>query len=390
MKLDRNIIIITGVLLSVFIISCTGDGITASGNNPPVCNIVYPANNEAFLAGRDIEVLVNASDSDGIVTEVKFYFDGQLVCSDSLAPYECVIGTAGFEGGDYLLKVTAFDNDGGSASREANIRIVELEDARIWVASPLRDIRMVTNDKTSVDITEVFDIYPRSMGGITVDHASGNTSMLLSGLSQDPSTWRIYLEIESRNNTGVSFISVTAECEAGTAAYTLIVKIDDPSYQIFEAGNFYSFSPENSFGKEGEWASAVNFDLGSNEYELIELEFGYIYSGSAEWKIVEFDGTIGTDPIGDLHGTESFTGGKTSYGGHGKSSLMTGSVALVFKTENNFMAMDPSGSGRMSWIWSESSGWTRPELISPDYSGAWYIRMVVKDIATGKQLVIET
>ena len=369
-------------------ISCTGDGPTSSGNNPPVCNILYPQNKEAFLAGQDIEVRANASDSDGRVLEVRFYFDGQLVCSDSLAPYECTIPTDGMEGGEYVLKVTAVDNDEGTTSREAIIHLVELEDAQIWVANPLRDIRMTTNDKTSVDITDVFDIYPRNMGGITVDHASGNTLMLLSKLNQDPSTWRIFLEIESKGLTGTSFIVVTAECPAGTARDTLNVRIDDPSYQILEAGSFYSLDPENSFGREGEWSSAVTFDLGVNEYELIELEFGYVYSGSVEWKVVEYNGVFGTETLGDLFGTESFRGGISSYGGYGRTAVMTGTIALVFKTENNFMLMDPSGDSKRTWILSDQTGWTRPELISSNYKGAWYMRMVVKDISTGKRMVI--
>jgi hypothetical protein len=51
------------------------------------------------------------------------------------------------------------------------------------------------------------------------------------------------------------------------------------------------------------------------------------------------------------------------------------------------MAMEPSGNSKNTWIYSESSGWERPENISPDYSGEWYIRLYVLD-PTGIEEVI--
>ena len=61
-----------------------------TGNNPPVVEITSPANNAKLKIGLETTISVNATDSDGTITQVEFYVDGKSIGLDNSSPYSIV------------------------------------------------------------------------------------------------------------------------------------------------------------------------------------------------------------------------------------------------------------------------------------------------------------
>lgn len=93
---------------------------TSTSNDPPSVSFQSPSDSQ-FEEGASLGVVVNASDSDGTVTNVKLYLNDVLVRQENAAPYTW--GTAGGQdasllnmaAGNYQLKAVATDNDGATS-----------------------------------------------------------------------------------------------------------------------------------------------------------------------------------------------------------------------------------------------------------------------------------
>ncbi|MBN2508217.1 MAG: fibronectin type III domain-containing protein, partial [Verrucomicrobia bacterium] len=90
---------------------------TTSANLPPVVNVTSPENGATFVAPADMTVSANASDTDGTVTQVEFYQNGELLGADTASPYEFT-WTAVLQG-TYAITAKAYDNDGGATTSDA-------------------------------------------------------------------------------------------------------------------------------------------------------------------------------------------------------------------------------------------------------------------------------
>jgi uncharacterized protein len=85
-------------------------------NAPPVVNISSPANNANFTAGSDITIAVNATDGDGIVKKVEFYYIESGVsiklAEDTTLPFSLTGND--ITAGNYPVYVKAYDNLGAT------------------------------------------------------------------------------------------------------------------------------------------------------------------------------------------------------------------------------------------------------------------------------------
>ncbi|MBI2037344.1 MAG: hypothetical protein HYT15_00205 [Candidatus Magasanikbacteria bacterium] len=82
------------------------------GNNPPTGSLTSPTSGQTFTAPTTVHMAANASDNDGNVVRVEFRSNNTLVHTDLSAPYE--FDQAGVTAGTYVIKATAFDDDGAS------------------------------------------------------------------------------------------------------------------------------------------------------------------------------------------------------------------------------------------------------------------------------------
>ena len=99
-------------------------------NTPPTVSFASPANNSTFTTGDSIGVVVNASDADGSVSNVRLFINNQLVRQENSLPYEW--GTANTAATDSLLSnlaagtytLRALARDNANLETAATINIV--------------------------------------------------------------------------------------------------------------------------------------------------------------------------------------------------------------------------------------------------------------------------
>jgi Rieske Fe-S protein len=96
-------------------------------NNAPTCTITEPNNGDDIGIGELVTITVDADDTDGSVSEVRFYLNGKSVGSSTTFPYKYEWNTVGYESGNYTIKATAKDNSGESTTDEVNVSLVSLE-----------------------------------------------------------------------------------------------------------------------------------------------------------------------------------------------------------------------------------------------------------------------
>ncbi|WP_299245964.1 Ig-like domain-containing protein [uncultured Aquimarina sp.] len=92
-----------------------------SSNQAPNVSFSSPSNNLTVNEGYDLTVLVNASDPDGSIANVKLYINNTLIRQENRTPYEWGHDTSpnpqevnGRSAGTYTFKAVATDNDGAT------------------------------------------------------------------------------------------------------------------------------------------------------------------------------------------------------------------------------------------------------------------------------------
>jgi len=108
------------------------EGDTTTTNDAPSVVFDTPNNMQDFPVGTDLYVKVDASDSDGSVTQVDLYLDDQFVRSEGVAPYEWGdpnqsndTPLQNMQAGTYNLKAIATDNEGATSETEITITVSE-------------------------------------------------------------------------------------------------------------------------------------------------------------------------------------------------------------------------------------------------------------------------
>ncbi|RIA09399.1 putative secreted protein (Por secretion system target) [Flavobacteriaceae bacterium MAR_2010_72] len=93
---------------------------TGTGSNtPPVINITSPANNSSFSEGTTINITADASDSDGSITQVEFFANGNSIGVDTSQPY--AIDYIVTLGATELTAVATDDDNATTNSQSVNI-----------------------------------------------------------------------------------------------------------------------------------------------------------------------------------------------------------------------------------------------------------------------------
>ena len=115
------------VIISAFFFLLAGscdkkEGLT---NKPPTCSITSPKNDEELLQGEIIDILVEATDTDGNVKEVIFSIDDIAVGKANSLPYHYLWNTGDAIAGRHKINAMAVDNNNSAASRQIDILIIE-------------------------------------------------------------------------------------------------------------------------------------------------------------------------------------------------------------------------------------------------------------------------
>ena len=86
-------------LLLILLASCKKE------NQPPTCEITHPENNAIFVIGEEIAISVEANDPDGIISEIRLYFDDLGITSIKEFPYTYKIKLSNMIPENMLLKL---------------------------------------------------------------------------------------------------------------------------------------------------------------------------------------------------------------------------------------------------------------------------------------------
>ncbi len=86
--------------------------------------ITSPLNHATYSFGESFTISVEASDPDGIVSEIKLYLSGDNLASLNTSPYEYVLNTDEYSLGSYTIKAVAFDNEDLGKTYEIEVTIV--------------------------------------------------------------------------------------------------------------------------------------------------------------------------------------------------------------------------------------------------------------------------
>lgn len=90
-------------------------------NQAPVVEITSPSNNFEAEAGDNLTISINATDTDGSVTQVVLYQNNQVITTLYNAPYTYTWNN--LSEGDYEIKTTATDNEGATNSSSIMVKV---------------------------------------------------------------------------------------------------------------------------------------------------------------------------------------------------------------------------------------------------------------------------
>ena len=94
-------------------------------NQSPTCTIVYPEDDTEIEIGETVIISVIPDDSDGNITEVRFFVNDIGLGSASSYPYKYPWNTSDVEMGSHTISATVKDNNGASAKDEIVVLIIE-------------------------------------------------------------------------------------------------------------------------------------------------------------------------------------------------------------------------------------------------------------------------
>jgi len=103
-------------------IGMVGSVQVTGANAPPTVSILSPANGATFAPPARVTFQVNASDSDGFITQVQFLLNGTPVGASTAPPFNITLNDLG--PGTYVFSAVATDNAGATGSASISIAVV--------------------------------------------------------------------------------------------------------------------------------------------------------------------------------------------------------------------------------------------------------------------------
>lgn len=209
----------------------------ASGavNSAPTVSVTQPAEGTHFNPASNITVSADAADTDGVITEVKFYAGQTLVGTDTSSPYSVTWIAA--PAGDYALTAVAKD-DSGAVTTSSPVNITVNLSSGI-IAGTVRQ-----PDGTTPVAGASLSVYS---GETLVASTSADGSGLYSFAGLDPGTYSVHASapgFEPQTQGGVAVANNTTATVNFTLAFALPV-INSLSPSVGTVGTAVTVGGEN-------------------------------------------------------------------------------------------------------------------------------------------------
>ena len=164
----KIVLILTFLVTTLTIVSCFDDdnsSTTEPENKLPTCEITSPANNSEFIVGSTVTVNVDASDEDGEIEKVEFYFDGGLISTATNSPYSIEINTSTYTAGSHIIKAISTDND--NAEKDVSITVIlnVQNDNNILFLKNYTEVKEIEYSGSNVSIEVSGSIYSPDVAG---------------------------------------------------------------------------------------------------------------------------------------------------------------------------------------------------------------------------------
>ncbi|ABC27762.1 Chitinase [Hahella chejuensis KCTC 2396] len=124
-------------------------GVCSDGNAAPTVSLTSPADGAIILSGTAINLQANASDSDGVITEVAFYNGSNLLGSTVNTPYAYEWMNAPV--GQHTLTAVAKDDGGKSTTSDSVTITVSDEAVAAAITSPQNNARVTLGASVSIN-----------------------------------------------------------------------------------------------------------------------------------------------------------------------------------------------------------------------------------------------
>ncbi len=256
-------------------------------NQVPTCKITAPANGQEITKGEKVMISVEANDSDGNITEVRFFIDGVGKSSANSFPYNYEWDTDNESIGNHILKATSIDNSGGSNSDEISVEVIQGGSAPIAGFNADQTSGIVS---LTVNFTDISTNNPTSWHW---DFGNGSTSS-----EQNPTY--------TYNSAGTYTITLTATNEYGSDTKTKVDYItstntgnytdprDGQTYNIVNIGSQTWFAENLNYETSNSWwygNSSTNGNIYGRLYTwnaaLTACPSGWHLPSDEEWKTLE-------------------------------------------------------------------------------------------------------
>jgi formylglycine-generating enzyme required for sulfatase activity len=263
----------------------SGIRILPKDNQPPTCVIIDPKDGKYIMSGDRVEVSVEAIDTDGDITNVLFYINGEFAGTVPKDTFYYTWETYGLPIGVHSITAVAVDND-GDKSDPVKVNVVISNES-----APVELIAVPAGKFYFGNVSGDYDEKPQNLTYMTIPYYIGKYEITNSQYSD-----MLNYAMSQNELTGDYIRNVTVKNLNGTS--NELVNLDDRECEIYFDGT--QFKPRA--GKEKRpaieltwWGAAfycnmISRQLNLNElYDLTEWKCNFDLTGyrlptEAEWE----------------------------------------------------------------------------------------------------------
>lgn len=375
-------IIIVSLLFSFLLVQTSCNKGEENTNQKPVCTITAPVDGQIISKGTNVTISVDATDSDGIIDEVRIFVDDVGLGSVGF-PFNYDWQTSNVSIGNHIIKAAIVDDDGNPAFDEIT---VDIELGGIPSADFIADITVGVVPLT-VDFSD------QSLNNPTAwewDFGDGYTSAEQNPLHtyQDTGSFTVqltvsncfgsdfeikmgYISVENIGGTGEPCPGIPTFTYQGQIYNTVLIGFqcwmkENLNYAI---GNSWCYDDDpvncNTYGRLYDWATIMNGEASSNSVPSgVQgiCPYGWHVPSDEEWKILE--GTADTqygvgDSVWDEFGDRGHDVGKRLKSISGWEQNSGTDAFNFFALPGGFRSRDGFGSFhhimQYAYYWSSTS-----------------------------------